>query len=475
MNLDKAKKRIILLICCISLIIVAFIGVIIYLNSTKTENALKLEEESDRIESEEGKIQEVNSFKSFYNIEKSAKVYIDSVKEEQKEKVYKLLNEKYIKDSGINENNVLNKVDVVDSDESLYINKMYQQTFSGETTQYIYIDGLLRKTDNNILYERSIYLTVVINPDEAKFSVIPGKGQFPDDIKDINEIGRKMNIAILQNTDNIDSQQNSVADDTNTDEEDTTMQRTGGKADGYEDSNDFDIENINSYIEQDINDDFIVRSYFMDYITNLKYYGKDMYEQLDQEYREKRFGSVEEFENYINSISKNIDRFSLASYKIDKNDDNTTKYTCMDKYGKYYVFNAKAVMDYTIELDTYTIKSDEEINDYIQKNDKEKVTENVKNFIQMLNSKDYNHLYDLLDQTFKNNNFDNVEKFKDYINNNLFEYNKGESGEISEDEKYYKIDLTLSDPTLSNKENKNMTIIMKLEEGTDFVMSFSIK
>lgn len=473
MNFDKVKKKIILLICCVSLIIAAFIGVIIYLNSTKTENALKLEEESDRVESEEGKIQEVNSFKSFYNIEKSAKVYIDSVKEEQKEKVYKLLNEKYIKDNGINGNNVLNKVDSIDANETLYINKMYQQTFSGETTQYIYIDGLLRKTDNNILYEKSIYLTVIINQDDATFSIIPGKQQFPSDIEDINEVDRKINIAILQNVNDIDLQENVVED--NTDEEDTTMQRTGGKAEGYEDSNDFDTENINSYIEQDINDDFIVRSYFMDYITNLKYYGKDMYQQLDQEYREKRFGSIEEFENYINSISKNIDRFSLTSYKIDKNDDNTTKYTCMDKYGNYYVFNAKAVMDYTIELDTYTIKSDEEINDYIQKSDKEKVTENVKQFIQMLNSKDYNHLYDLLDQTFRNNNFDNVGKFKDYINNNLFEYNKGESGEISEDEKYYKVELTLSDPTLSNKENKNMTIIMKLEEGTDFVMSFSIK
>lgn len=473
MNFGKAKKRIILSICCISLIIAVFIGVIIYLNSTKTENALKLEEESDRIESEEGKVQEVNSFKSFYNIEKSANIYINSIKEAQKEKVYKLLNEKYVKDNGINVNNVLNKIDTIDENETLYINKMYQQTFSGETTQYIYIDGLLRKIENNLLYERSIYLTLIIEPEKATFSIIPGKQQFPSDIDDIKEINRKINIAIAQSIDNINTQENVVED--NIDEENIEMQRNGGKAEGYEDDNNFDSENINSYVEQDINDDFIVRSYFMDYITNLKYYGKDMYEQLDKEYREKRFGSIEEFENYINSISKNIDRFSLNSYKIEKNDDNTIKYICMDRYGNYYIFNAKAVMDYTIQLDTYTIKSDEEINAYIQKSEKEKVAENVKQFIQMLNSKDYNHLYELLDQTFRNNNFDNVEKFKNYINNNLFEYSKGESGELSKEKNYYKAELTLSDPTLTNKENKNMTIIMKLEEGTDFVMSFSIK
>ena len=125
----------------------------------------------------------------------------------------------------------------------------------------------------------------------------------------------------------------------------------------------------------------LVEKYFKNYIKNAIYYPEEAYKSLDAEYRDKRFGSFDEYKKYIelnysklismdvNSIKKyenfnneeeysqyifNLELKGLDKYLIN-NYNNYTQYTCIDDYGNYYIFKAAATMRYTLILDTYTL------------------------------------------------------------------------------------------------------------------------
>ena len=72
-------------------------------------------------------------------------------------------------------------------------------------------------------------------------------------------------------------------------------------------------------------------------------------------------------------------------------------------------------------------------------------------------------------------NFGNLEEFQNFVNNQFFNNNELVSGKYSESG-----DLCIYEISIKNKENeadnnKNVTIIMQLQEGTDFKMSFSVE
>ena len=84
----------------------------------------------------------------------------------------------------------------------------------------------------------------------------------------------------------------------------------------------------------------------------------------------------------------------------------------------------------------------------------------------------------MLDESFKQSNFDTLEKFEQYVKNNFFSYNLNStvSSEISlrTEGEYYIYNTVLRNNSSSAAESKELTIIMQLKQGTDFVMSFSL-
>ena len=92
----------------------------------------------------------------------------------------------------------------------------------------------------------------------------------------------------------------------------------------------------------------------------------------------------------------------------------------------------------------------------------------------MINEKDYKSAYSYLDNTFKSNNFGTIEKFKEYINTNLFNNNILKTRSIEKIGNVYSCKATIKSGISSAAVEKNITVIVLLKEGTDFVMSFSI-
>ena len=66
-----------------------------------------------------------------------------------------------------------------------------------------------------------------------------------------------------------------------------------------------------------------------------------------------------------------------------------------------------------------------------------------------------------------------IDKFKNYVKKNFYSYNVYEVNNVKQegDICIYNITIKNADRVSANK--KNMTIIMQIKEGTDFVMSFS--
>ena len=148
----------------------------------------------------------------------------------------------------------------------------------------------------------------------------------------------------------------------------------------------------------------------------------------------------------------------------------------VDNNNNSYTIKAEAVLDYKIMLDNYTIKVENYEENYQKLGNEKKVQANTYIFLQMINSKDYRHAYELLDETFKQNNFGTIEEFKEYVKNNFFAHNLNTmEAKIQEQGNYYSYETTLKENSSSIAESKKLTVIMQLQEGTDFVMSFSIE
>ncbi len=221
-----------------------------------------------------------------------------------------------------------------------------------------------------------------------------------------------------------------------------------------------------------VTDEDIAINYFNDYKYKILNNIETAYNLLDEEYREKRFENINEYANYINENKEHFRDINIAQYLYNEYED-YTEYVCKDQHGNLYIFKETAIMDYTVQLDTYTITTDKFKEEYSKANDNKKVIMNVDKFVQMINNYDYKAAYKVLNNIFKENNFENEELFKEYMKNTYYRYNDIVINNFSSENNTY-----ICKATITNKDNeeetKDMNIIMKLNQGTDFEMSFEI-
>ena len=203
---------------------------------------------------------------------------------------------------------------------------------------------------------------------------------------------------------------------------------------------------------------------------------EEAYSLIDEEYKSIRFPTFEEYQAYIEEYQGILQNASLSQYSVEMKED-YTEYILVDNYNTSYTIKAEGIWDYTIRLDNYTIKVDTYEEDYNQLSEEQKVQTNVQIFLQMINTKDYRHAYAVLDETFRNNNFNTLDSFHEYVNNNFFEYNLNTTSNIrvNKEGNTYIYETTIKSGAGSAAETKAFMVIMQLQEGTDFKMSFNIQ
>ena len=221
--------------------------------------------------------------------------------------------------------------------------------------------------------------------------------------------------------------------------------------------------------EEDMSKEYVNR--FRENLTNDPSY---VYNSLDEEYRNKRFGTYQDFINYINSNQKELNKIKLKSYIVNHNDNNT-EYICKDQYENLYIFEQTSPLDFSLKLDTYTIATEKFKETYNSSKDSYKCQMNIDKFFQMINRQDYKTSYECLAQSYKNNYFKTEESFENYVKNNFFTYNKVSYEDVEQKgDKLYVFTIKLTDLTGENKETKEVTIVMQLNEDLNFEMSFSM-
>lgn len=110
---------------------------------------------------------------------------------------------------------------------------------------------------------------------------------------------------------------------------------------------------VNEYIATYVSDEDMAKIYLNDYIHNMYYDIEHSYNSLDEEYKNKKFGSLESYKNYVNGLT--YTSYSVARY-YKKEENGYIIFYVYDQNENFFAFKTKGVMQYKVYLDNYTIE-----------------------------------------------------------------------------------------------------------------------
>ena len=225
----------------------------------------------------------------------------------------------------------------------------------------------------------------------------------------------------------------------------------------------------NEYTYKNFSDSEILDEYFTYYKNLVLKQPEKAFNLLDSEYRKIRFNnSVDMYKDYLTSID--LEKVYPENFTLDYK-ENCKEYVVVDKNGLYYIIDEIKPMSISLKLDTYSIMSDKFKETYDKGTDLEKVSLNIDKWLKMIQNRDYYNAYNILDETFRNNNFGDLNNFKQYIDQNYgvqFEYK-------IENTKEYNTNIYIQTVKVSvNGEEKELNFVIKLLENRKFILSFQI-
>ena len=439
--------KIIIIVVIIIIIIVALL--LLLLNRNEYENETYVPAPSVTYSET---VEKLENYNKFYSLEEMIKKYCIYDSYGNSEGIYSVLDNAYCEANGITAENAVNKIERHNlSDYNLILEEAY--IYDDSLYPVFFTKSIIRNTEE----KQELYLILKMDQANLTFSVIPINKEVFDGY--INNQGSKLATSPIEKN------------------------------------------NYNTQEDVTVSEKNVLDKYFDNYIYELMYRPEEAYSRLNEEYRTAKFTDYNDFLNYINVHNSEIVQMDIKSaktledfatedeyneymanyelkginlYKIEEKEE-YKQYICIDNFGNYYIFRENGVNDYDILLDTYTIDLPEFLEKYNNSNRKDKVLYNVQKIVDALNTKDYRYVYNKMDETFRNNNYKTLEEFEQYIQNSIFEKNTvgytnyAESGDIST------VDLKLQDKTEREDGIYTMTVAMQLKEGTDFVMSFTMK
>ena len=111
----------------------------------------------------------------------------------------------------------------------------------------------------------------------------------------------------------------------------------------------------NEYVPVYVTEEDMAKKYLNDYKNNMLNDEEVAYNSLNKEYRDKRFGSLNKYKEYVNNsisistYSMEVDKYSVSSLSGDK------IFNIYDKSGNQYIIREKSIMNYEVYLDEYTV------------------------------------------------------------------------------------------------------------------------
>ena len=362
-------------------------------------------------------------------IDEETENYINEQEKNRAEAIYSMLDDEYIIYKNINLDNLFQKIERINQSD-VFISRMLVSQRNSNTAVY-FVNGILqdKKTKQNSDFK----LMVKVDMKNETFAVL--LQDYVEAYYNNIEIGQEFKITEFEDITN---------------------------------------KNYNTFDYQMVNEEEYIYNLFEELKKYLMYNREEAYNKLDSLYSENRFNTYNSFEEYVKNNIKNIVTMQMKQYQINNFDD-YTQYVLIDQNGRYYIFNEKAVMDYTVILDTYTIDLPQFIEKYNSSTDAEKVLLNIQKVFEAINDGDYRYVYNKLDPTFRQNNFATETDFENYIKQNFYETNNLGYGNYKTSGDLHIYEISITDKNNESNPIKTKNFIMKLKEGTDFVMSFNVE
>ena len=441
----KKNLLIKIILVVISLIFITIIAMIFTMKDNKKENSdignIKITDtQVNENNMREEKIIPVTDENEFYRVSQTINDYYNTINkstyilldgtdmsddEEIKTSILSILSQEYINKNNISITNVYKYVENIQNSIRFIPLKMKKLEGFG-INKYIINGNLINMEENNNL--KTVYIFLNVDFYNNTFSIEP----IVEEYKNIDDVDYKNTIEQIEKNE------------------------------------------YNEYMKLNMLTEDIIKERYSDFKLMLINDSKYTYENLlDPEYREKRFGSYDKFWKFLEENEQISSEIYLEKYKINNYED-YTEYVCVDKNENYCIFKEKNASDINVILDTYTIDVPEFIERYNKGKEQIKVGMNIEKITQALNKKDYNYIYGKLDETFKQDNFNTIDKFETYMKNNFFEINKANYEKFSKEGEIYIYQLKIKDSEEENANSKDITVIMKLLEDTNFVMSFNV-
>ena len=235
------------------------------------------------------------------------------------------------------------------------------------------------------------------------------------------------------------------------------------------------IENkiFNKYREYSIEIEDLVKEYLNIYKRTALGKPEYLYNMLDEEYKNLRFGNVEEFKKFIYNNKNKITGLRVEGYNNELTEE-YNQYIIKDQYNQHYIVNEVNISNFSYILDLYTVDLEQFIEKYNNSEDTTKVALNIEKIKEAINQTDYKYVYSKLNESFKKSNFNTIEKFEKYVKENFYKENEIKYVSTEEKGNYFIVNVKII-----NKENseefKTEKFIVNLLEGTDFEISFNIE
>ncbi len=449
-----------LIIAMIAIVIVIIIIVIILMENIKKQEKIDIQEKTetqeetanfddDTIDYTKVEVENTTSSLDYYSIINCIQTYFDTINKNNsiyfgyadddndggmidetiaKQKMYDLLSDKYMQNNNITLDNIYDYIHNIE--EQVMFTAVEMRELKGEKSNSYAVYGFIQDTEYN--YIEDIYLIVYQDEINTTFSIEVLDSNNYDSIEDITL--SKENFSITPN------------------------------------------EN-NKYNTPKVDEAYIATDYFNTCKKMILGKPELSYSYLNEEYRDKRFKNYDNYKKYIEENREKIKKLGITKYQLNDVEE-YIEYICLDQENNYYIFREKDNMKFEVFLDTYTIDSKQFLDKYNSSSEKVKEGMNVEKFFESINHYDYEYAYSVLADSFKENNYPSEEQFENEIKNNLFEHNYVEYKGYEEQEDLGVFTITVSNTNNDeeeNKQQKTMTVIVQLQEGTDFVMSFSIE
>lgn len=228
---------------------------------------------------------------------------------------------------------------------------------------------------------------------------------------------------------------------------------------------------LNNYnkIDDTIDNELLISNmYYNNYVKMAIEKTEIAFNMLDIEYKKNEFGnSIEKYKEYIQTNEQRISTAEVKEVNVTKNEE-YTQYEIINTYQEIYIIKEYNYMDFTIAKEG----KQEDLEEYKNSSEESKVIMNIEKIFKMLNQKEYDKVYECLNREFKYDNFSTLEKFKEYAQEEFFEYNFLGNIRMQEQGKNYIVTVPYKNSEGAGAEKKSKKFVMRIEENANFEISF---